>query len=261
MKLSTISSINRLPGPEKREIYTRLIPPELIERLEIPNNLIAPAGNDLLKLHAPPGSISTEMELFHQIGFPDPVHYGHITDTINGQIHILLYVLNDPHSPRFDVDRMPDGTSTNFGTERRNLGAEIAAMNFGLAPGQIRRGLRLLGPAIRSFESFVDSLEHDTFFAEPLYYHNAVLFERYGFSYERGRRLMERIQAGFAPTGDLLPLLDGSTPFRQPYAAGSIRLRSWAIHDGILGEPFTNVTMYKRVGKSTSISTCQDCTW
>lgn len=72
---------------------------------------------------------------------------------------------------------------------------------------------------------------------------------------------MERIQAGFSPQGDLLPRLDGSNPFRQPEAAGSIRLRSWAIHDGILGHPFTNVTMYKRVGKSAGMSTCQDCDW
>lgn len=261
VKLSTISSINRLPLAEKRDIYTRLIPPELIERFNIPSDFFEPSGEDLLTLHAPPGSSSTEMKLYHQVSFPDPVHHGHITDTINGQIHVLLYVLNDPHSPRFDVDHMPDGSPTNFGTERRNVKAEIAALQYGLAPGQIRRGMRMLYPAILSFESFVSSLEHDIFFAEPLHYHNAVLFERYGFNYEKGRRLMERIQAGFSPQGELLPRLDGSNPFRQPAAANSIRLRSWAIHDGILGEPFTNVTMYKRLGKSAGLSTCQDCVW
>ena len=72
---------------------------------------------------------------------------------------------------------------------------------------------------------------------------------------------MERIQAGFAPGGDLLPLLDGSTPFRQPAAAQSIRLRSWAIHDGILGEPFTNVTMYKTVGKAAGLRSAGDTGW
>jgi hypothetical protein len=261
VRLSTISSINRLSPPDKREIYTCLIPPELVERLDIPSGFIDRSGNDLLELHAPPGSTSTEMKLYHQANFPDPVHHGHITDTINGQIHVLLYVLNDPNSPRFDVDHMPDGSLTNFGTERRNVKAEIAAMQYGLAPGQIRSGLRLLSRAIGAFETFVTCLEHDIFFAEPLYYHNAVLFERYGFGYEKGRRLMERIQAGFSPHGDLLPRLDGSTPFRQPGAATSIRLRSWAIHDGLLGEPFTNVTMYKRVGKTAGVATCQDCVW
>ncbi len=146
--------------------------------------------------------------------------------------------------------------STRFGTLKRNLDAETAALQAGLAPGQIRRGLRLLSQAIATFEQFISSLGHDLYFVEPLYYHNAVIFERYGFAYQVGRRLMERIEAGFAPGGDLRPRLDGSTPFRTPAAAHSIRLRSWAIHDGILGEPFTNVTMYKRVGKTAGVSTC-----
>jgi len=169
--------------------------------------------------------------------------------------------LNDPNSPRFEVDRLPDGTSTKFGTGVRNLAAEIAALRYGLAPGQIRKGLRLLGSATQSFEKFVASLDHDIYFAEPLYYHNAVLFERYGFAYEKGRKLMERIQSGFGPGGDLIPMLDGSSIFRQPGATSSIRLRSWAIHDQILGEPFTNVTMYKRVGKMAGLNTCIECSW
>ena len=99
------------------------------------------------------------------------------------------------------------------------------------------------------------------YFAEPLYYHNAYIFEHDGFSYQRGRKLMERIHAGFSPGGDLLPLLDNSTPFRKPEAANSVRLRSWAIHDGILGEPFNNVTMYKHIGKKNDTLTCGECPW
>ncbi|MCB0119293.1 MAG: hypothetical protein KDD72_09710, partial [Anaerolineales bacterium] len=93
------------------------------------------------------------------------------------------------------------------------------------------------------------------------YYHNAVIFERYGFSYQVGKRLMESIHMGFEPSGDLRTKLDGSNVFRQSEAAESIRRRSWAIHDGLLGEPFTNVTMYKRVGKSAGVSTTKDCKW
>jgi acetoin utilization protein AcuC len=125
----------------------------------------------------------------------------------------------------------------------------------------VRRGLRLLGEAIEAFEQFVIALGHDIYFVEPLYYHNAVIFERYGFSYQMGKRLMDSIHAGFHSTGDLYPLLNGATPFRQSSAANSIRKRSWAIHDGILGEPFTNVTMYKRVGKHAGINTTPDCEW
>jgi hypothetical protein len=261
MPPTTISGINQLNLPQKWEIYSRLIPPELIQHLKIDPKLTDEYGNELLSIKASSTSHSVELALRHQADFPDPVLYGHLTDTMNGQIHILLYILNDPHSPRFDVDRLPDGRPTVFGTILRNLEAEEAAMRAGLAPGQIRRGLRMLPAAVSSFENFLTSLKHDLYFAEPLYYHNALIFERYGFNYQKGRRLMEHIQAGFSPGGHLLSTLDGSTPFRQPEAADSIRLRSWAIHDGILGEPFTEVTMYKSVGKKAGINTCTGCSW
>jgi hypothetical protein len=169
--------------------------------------------------------------------------------------------LNDPAAPRFNVDKMPDGSSTKFGILQRNLEAELAAMQAGLSPGQVRKGLRLLQPATTAFEEFVTSLGHDMYFVEPLYYHNAVIFERYGFAYQMGRRQMESIQAGFQERGELRQRLDDSNPFRSPQAADRIRLRSWAIHDGILGEPFTNVTMYKRVGKSANLNTTPGCEW
>jgi hypothetical protein len=261
MPPSTIMEINQLSSSEKREIYSRLIPEALLDRFNLNPYLVDKDGNDLISLLCPKGIASVEMGLYHRPEFPDPVLFGHMTDTLNGQIHILLYILNDPNSARFDVDRMPDGSPTSFGTRCRNIEAEIAAMEAGLAPGQIRSGLRLLSEAIVSFENFLRSLEHELYFVEPLYYHNAVIFERYGLAYQKGRRLMERIQSGFAPGGDLIERLDGGTPFRQPAAQNSIRLRSWAIHDGALGEPFDNVTMYKQVGKSAGVRTCSDCRW
>lgn len=258
---STINGINRLSDEGKRQIYSRIIPKSVIQKFNLRPDLYDDEGRSLLVINSHTDDPAVEISLYHCLGFPDPVSYGHITDTLNGQLHILLYALNNPDSPRFDVDRLPDGTPTKFGTEVRNLEAEKAAMEAGLAPGQVRRGLRMLSDAIQAFEDFVESLGHELYFAEPLYYHNAILFEQYGFSYEKGKKLMDRIQAGFSPNGDLLATLDGSTPFRKLEAAHSIRLRSWAIHDGILGEPFTNVTMYKRVGKKSGISTCNGCSW
>ncbi|MCJ7702109.1 MAG: hypothetical protein MUO62_11030 [Anaerolineales bacterium] len=257
---STLGSINQLPETEKRAIYARVVPPELLDRYHLNPYMFDKDGHDLLRINAHPGSTSLELSLFHRHGFPDPIIYGHITDTINGQLHILLYNLNDPESPRFNVDRLPDGTPTRFGIRYRNIEAEIAAMKFGLNPGQIRSGPHLLSSAMKTFEKFVDDLGHSLYFAEPLYYHNAVIFERYGFTYQKGRNRMGCIQDGFSPGGALHKRLDGSTPFRQPEAADSIRLRSWAIHDDIFGEPFTNVTMYKRVGKHYEISTTP-CNW
>jgi hypothetical protein len=258
MTPSTIGGINKLPEEEKRAIYARYIPKELTGKFNLPK---LTDRKDLLQFRFAEGSSDVEMRLYHQAGFPDPVLYAHLTDTMNGQIHVLLYILNDPESPRFDVDRMPDGSPTRFGTLKRNLEAEKAAMEFGLAPGQVRRGLRLLQPATAAFEEFLTSLGHDMCFVEPLYYHNAVIFERYGFAYQMGKRRMEAIHAGFQEGGELSLQLDHSNPFRPSQAANSIRLRSWAIHDGILGEPFTNVTMYKRVGTSANISTTPGCDW
>jgi hypothetical protein len=261
MAPSTIMGINRLPIAEKREIYTRVIPIALNEKFRLNGSFHDESGNDLVELRCSPGSPTIEMSLFHQAGFPDPILYGHLTDTISGQIHVLLYILNDPDSPRYDVDKMPDGRPTVFGTRFRNIEAEKAALGAGLGPGQIRRGLRIFSEAIQSFEYFVSCLGHDLFFAEPLYYHNALLFERHGFAYQKGRKLMERIHAGFSSGGDLSTRLDGSTPFLCPGGDSSIRLRSWAIHDGVLGEPFKDVTMYKHIGKSADVNTCIDCTW
>jgi hypothetical protein len=258
LEQSTIGSLNKLSEDEKRAIYARYIPRELIQRFDLPELTTHP---ELLQFRFAEGSSNVEMRLYHQAGFQDPVLYAHLADTLNGQIHVLLYILNDPASKRFDVDRMPDGSPTRFGTLKRNLEEEWAAMEYGLAPGQVRRGLRLLQPATVAFEEFIAGLGHDMYFVEPLYYHNAVIFERYGFAYQVGKRLMESIHAGFQADGELCQQLDDSTPFRAPRSADSIRLRSWAIHDGILGKPFTNVTMYKRIGKSANLSTTPGCTW
>ncbi|MCP4140428.1 MAG: hypothetical protein GY755_09090 [Chloroflexi bacterium] len=262
MSASTIGGINLLPEHEKREIYRRIIPIELLERFKLTPYLTDIQGRSLVNLKAKPGSTSVEMSLYHEYGFRDPVFYGHLTDTMNGQIHILLYILNNPTAQRFDVDVMPNGEATKFGTAQRNIAAEEAALNFGLTPGQIRSGLSIFSAAVNAFENFVADLGHDMYFAEPLYYHNAIIFERYGFTYQSGKKLMKRIQDEFTrESGEVVNKLDNSSVFRQADAQQSIRLRSWAIHDGILGESFGNVTMYKHVGKSAGINTAEGTRW
>jgi hypothetical protein len=260
MAPSTIGGINLLPEPEKRGIYSRYIPNQLLEKFNIPP-LTSEAGQNLLQFRFAHGSADVEMRLFHKMDFPDPILYAHLTDTMNGQIHVLLYILNDPDSQRFDVDKMPDGSSTKFGTLCRNLEAEKASLAAGRAPGQIRRGLRLMGQAVDAFEEFILALGHEMYFVEPLYYHNAIIFERYGFAYQMGRKLMDDIHTRFQPGGDLYTRLDDSNEFRQRDASMKVRKRSWAIHDGLLGEPFTRVTMYKRIGKKADVSTTPNCEW
>lgn len=260
MQAHSIAGINRLPADEKREIFLHLIPDELFTRFDLPPDLVDRNGNDLLIVHGQPGDPDLELYLYHQADCPDPVLYSHLIDTLNGQVHVLLYVMNDPDSPRFDIDRMPDGTKTMFATRQRNIEAELAAMQAGLLPGQTHSGLNILSEAVDSFEKFVAKLGHAMYFNEPLYYHNAIIFERYGFCYQAGKRRMEEINCRFSEDEEMLALL-GTTPFRQPEARTSIFFRSWAIHDGILGERFPGVTMYKMIGKRSNINTAPGLTW
>lgn len=253
---STISGINQLSEDLKRAAYTRIIPPELLKINDIRPDMKDSDGRDLLILNCPPDSSSAELALYHEYQAEDPILFGHITDTIHGQIHILLYGMNDVHTQRFDVDRLPDGTKTNFGINQRNLDAELKALNAGLAPGQIYRGPHLFRQSLRQFESFASCMGQELFFVEPLYYHVAIIFEKFNFHYQTGKRFMKRIDTGFSPDGDLLPLLEENGPFRSPEAVDKIRLRSWAIHDNILGEPFTGVTMYKYIDKEAD--PCQE---
>jgi hypothetical protein len=261
MRLRSISAINKLDHQKKLEVYTRFIPEVLLERFSIPSTFMDETGNLLLRLRCEPGTTDVVIELKHEYDAQDPLLFAHLTDTVNGQIHVLLYIVNDVNSERFDVDRMPDGSNTQFGIFKRNLDAENAAMLAGLAPGQVRKGLRILKHSIASFEEFVSSLDHDLFFAEPLYYHNAIIFEHYGFAYLKGRRLMERINQGFQKGQEYEVLLDSTSPFRTPEMATSIRGRSWAIHDGILGHAFDHVTMYKSISRHAGIQTFPNSEW
>ncbi len=261
MGARSIAALNQLPDEEKFAIYARFIPPELLNRFHLPSDFNELLANGSLQFKCKPGSTDVVLSLRHEVDFEDPVLYAHLTDTMNGQIHVLLYIVNDPDSQRFDVDKMPDGTPTEFGIFRRNIEEEIAAMRAGLAPGQVRKGLRMLNYAVESFDRFIAYLDHDVYFVDPLAYHNAIVFERYGFQYQQGRQRMEKIHTGFLPDGEYFNKLDLSTPFRDPSFADSIRGRSWAIHDCIMGEPFTDVIMYKSLGRNANIETFPGATW
>jgi hypothetical protein len=257
----SIRGINSLPEPEKRAIYRTLIVPWVYERFNIDPKTLLQDGQPVVHINCPANSRAMEMGLRHTPEARDPTMYINMVDTFNNQLMVLLVVINDPDSPRFSVDYTPDGQHTKLGTRARNIPAEIAAMEAGLAPGQIRSGLRRFSTVVPIFEEFVARMGHDVFLIEPLAYHNAITFERYGFNYLYGRREMERIDHEFQPGGDLHRLLDGSTPFRQPDAWRSVRGRSWAIHDGILSHPFTGFQMYKRLGVNAGVNTFTDLEW
>lgn len=252
----SIRGINDLDRATKEAMYTTLVPPTLLEQFRMD-----PRDRERLTFVCPTDTRSVEIRLYHQPGDHDPILYLHMADTLNYQIALLLLVINDPNSPRFNTDVDERGLPTRFGTLGRNIPEEIRAMEAGLAPGQVRRGLRLSGETIPVLEAFITRTGHDLVIIEPLTYHNAIIYERYGFAYFQGRQRVEWIDRMLRPDGELFARFDGSTPFRKANAWRSIRGRSWAIHDGILGEPFGDIRMYKRVGYHAKVSTFVDAVW
>ena len=261
--LSSLAAINQLDSTEQEQIYRTLLIGELLERFSVDQKTLCnPLGERVVTFDTSPNIGLVELRIWRQLADRDPVLYMQLADTTNNQLIVLLFVTNDPDSPRFQVDRDWGGEPTKFGTLSRNLEAEVAALQAGLAPGQVRRGLRMARKTLPAFETFVSRLGHEMFLLEPLAYHSAVLFETFGCAYSQGRPRMEHIHQAFQPPdGELYLRLDGSTPFRMPGAEQTVLGRSWAIHDGILGEPFTDYHMYKHVGKDADVRTFPNYRW
>ncbi|MBP2683860.1 MAG: hypothetical protein H6Q79_1899, partial [Deltaproteobacteria bacterium] len=108
---------------------------------------------------------------------------------------------------------------------------------------------------VACWDAFFGRSGNRFYFLEALGYNSAVLYERAGFQYVQGKEKMLWIDREFRPGGDLHAKLDGSTPFRRPSLARTVRGRAWAIHDGILGEPWESPKMYKTIGVHAGVAT------
>jgi len=170
-------------------------------------------------------------------------------------MELAFCVICDPSAPRFDVDLDEQGKINWFASDGRNIPEELRAMQAGLFPNQTRRGLRLFCEFFPLFERFVDSLGIEMITAEPLTYDNAIRYEKCGFDYLRGLRLMREIDREFQPGGLYFKRLDGSSMFRMPGMERTVRGRSWAIHDNIMGQPWDGVQIYKMIGVDAGINT------
>jgi hypothetical protein len=256
MRLYSLHQINELPELVKDGIYQHLLPKSVLATYGIdPATMCDARGNRLVTFTCPVGSSLVEIDVRPLPGFRDPLLYLQLVDTRLNQIEVMLFLVNDPSSERFDTDLDWQGQRTKFGTFRRNIPEEIRAMGAGLVPGQVRRGLRLTRPQIPLLEWFFTRLGHDYYLMDPLGYHNAIILERLGCNYVQGLRRMQWIHQEFQPGGCLHERLDGSTPFRRPDAWQTVRGRSWAIHDGILGTQWNGIKMYKRVGQHAGVDT------
>jgi hypothetical protein len=192
----------------------------------------------------------------------DPIYSVFMQEYGDHGVEVLGLNINDPHSERFEVDvdeygRIP---ADRF-SERRNIAEEIRAMRAGMAPGQVRKGLRWVHEVLGGIEAFLEKIHKHWIYCEAMAYHNAMVYERHGFGYQfhSWRDEMVWIDAEFrAPNGLYYRKLDGSQPFRQPGMERTVRGRSWAIHDGIMGRAWNKPTMVKEVGVEAGVNTFPD---
>jgi hypothetical protein len=246
----------------QRMLFQILVPVELLVQYRIdPIGLTDPQGRPVAFSRPGADQGSFRLELYPAGDAPEPMAELELADTQYNQIEVVWLALQNPSAPRFDTDIAPNGGPTGSGGALRNLAAEEAAMLAGLAPGQVRRGLGALRWLAARIETVMLCLNQRELVVQPLYYHTAVLFEQLGFSYIHGMARMENISQGFGTRGELRAKLDGSTPFRRPEFAATIRGRSWAIHDNILTEPWDRVRMVKNLGVHAGVSTCPGVPW
>ena len=255
----TLRQINSLPDHAKRRIFRILLPTNLLAQYGIdPINWKGPDGGQHIRIKGEQETGSVDVSVRKSADSPDEILILELADNAYDGIELNLILINDPDSPRFRVDQDENGRPTLFGTARRNLAEEERAMKAGLAPAQARSSLRASRQVLEHLETFLAALGQRAYFLEPLTYASAWLFERRGFAYVRGHKLMDDIHEQFQPGGKLYQALDGSTPFRQQDQWRTVRGRAWAIQDGILEMLETHwdgLRMVKQIGRDAGVDT------
>jgi len=260
----SIAKLNQLPREERNSIYLRLVPGTIFERFQIDRQtLMNPFGERVVTGIFPPEENFACIEVRYRAGDRDCIFSCQVSlEAFMQSLYLDFIIINDPFSERFNVDVDEFGRDTLLGTRSRNIPEEIRAMEAGLGPGMVRHGLRLVKEFVKSLEAFVTSLELKTITMGAFFNHNAILWERHGFTYFKGGKMMERIHREFDPGGLLYRKLDDSTPFRKKGMEKTVRGRSWAIYDGIFVEAFDeeweSPKMYKMLGRDYSVNTFPD---
>lgn len=245
--------LNALPVAQKQARYIRLVPPHIFGHLQsFAPERCSPSQQFRAIAERGQGQACIRVPA-HRYG-RDYCFSLDLEEAGGGQLELGFIIINDLAGPRFNIDVDDDGKLTLLGTASRNLREEQRAMEAGLGPCQVRRGLRVFVDLLPRLERFAAQWGYVAIKLSPLTYHTAIMYEHHGFSYLAGHRRMKQIDAAFAPGGPLAKALDGSTPFRQPHQAATPRGRSWAIHDGILqhldGDPGFDLQMVKVIGKT-----------
>jgi len=266
-----IQRLNQMSPNEKEGLYRLLIPPSLFKRFQInPLTFTDYEGQRLIRFYCPAREETVMVEVKRKPTDQDPIYSIQVSDAVDfSQLNWDFLVVNDPESERFNIDVDDQGRDTLWGRASRNLPEEERAVKAGLAPGQVRQGLRLTREVIAGLEYLAKILDIKTISLEALFYHNAIVYERFGFTYFEGFKRMQRIHQAFQPDGSLFRKLEAANPFRQPGFEKTVRGRSWAIHDGVISEidddlleeGWTSPKMYLMVGKPRSVCTFPDAVY
>lgn len=252
-----IRTINALPFDAKQRFYRTLVPPALLGQLGI-NPILWRGSGYMLELLAEPETGKVNLSINNPQDPRDAYFILELQDNSTNGIDLNLIVMNDPLAEKFGIDFDAEGKATHWGTVTRNLAEEERAMRAGLAPAQVRAGMGMAREVLQQLDVFLALCARQAISLEPLTYASAWVFEKRGFAYVRGHKLMDDIHREFQPGGRLYAALDGSTPFRQPQVWQTVRGRAWAIHDGILeaiGERWRDLRMIKVVGKDARVET------
>ena len=258
----TIKTLNSLPENPKLRLYRTLIPIQVLADFDINPRTWKDADKlSQVSLDAEQGSDKVKITAWYGEDPANEFFYLELADNPYNGIDLNFLIINDPTSQKFRTDFDDQGRETLFGTVHRNHAEEEKAMQAGLAPGQIREGLRCSQIVFNHIETFLTMMAHHAFFLEPLTYVSAWIFEKRGFAYSKGHQLMDTIHREFQPGGELHKALDGSSPFRQPDQWRTVRGRAWAIHDGILeaiDRKWDDLKMIKQVGRQAGVNTFPD---
>ncbi len=257
MKYRSIYEINHLSPEERTRIFRSLIPPAIFSLFGIDRtSLLNRRGEKAVQFHTPETHGFASVDIKMRPEDIDSIFFLQISDTpFMDNMELSFVVINDPRKERYQIDRDPEGKDTLFGTALRNVSEEERAMKAGLAPGQVRPGLRLLNEFLNLLERFAARMGVSIISGEALFYHNAIQYEKYGFGYLEGKKLMEEIDREFQKGGKLFNRLDDSNLFRRKGAEKTVRGRSWAIQDGVMDEPWVSPKLYKPVGKKVEVKT------
>jgi hypothetical protein len=257
----SLAILNRLPKEERDPLYLQLVPESVFRMFQIDaKTLTNPSGERVVTGIFPTDENLACIDVKHRPEDRDCIFSSQVSlEGFMRSLYLDFLTINNPFSQRFHVDRDESGRDTLFGTLSRNIPEELRALDAGLAPGMVRQALRLTGEFMTCLETLTLSLGLKAISLRALYYHHAILWERYGFIYFRGMKMMEKIHREFQPGGLLYQRLDGSTPFRRRGMEKTVRGRSWALYDGTyseaFGEEWESPWMYKMIGKDLKMNT------